>query len=118
MFAAAPTFGAVIVATLLLGTSNAAVNAAWPLLIADHAPEGEQAAVAAGMNSIMGLRGLVMPFVLMAPVHAGVVDEGGGLVICLVSAGGGALLYARITGRAPARRHRRRIAAFEAGRHW
>ena len=98
VFAYAPSFEADIVATVLLGTSNAAVNAAWPLLIADHAREGQQAAVAAGLNSIMGLRGLVVPFVLMAPVYAGLIGETGGLVLCLLAAGAGALLYGRITG--------------------
>ncbi len=96
VFAVAPNFPSVILATLLLGTSLGAVNASWPLLIADHAAEGQQAAVAAGMNSIMGLRGLITPFLVMAPVHVGLIDESGGLVVCLVAAGTGALLYARL----------------------
>ncbi len=98
VFALAPDFTSVLVATLLLGTSNAAVNAAWPLLIADHAALGEQASVAAGLNAIMGLRGLVTPFVVMAPVYLGLIDETGGLAICLVAASTGAVLYARILG--------------------
>ena len=116
VFAFAPSLEAIMVATVLLGTSNAAVNAAWPLLIANHSPEGEQGAVAAGLNSIMGLRGLVVPFVLMAPVHAGLMGETGGLVLCLVVAGAGALLYGRITGfvRLPEGTVER-LRAFEAG---
>ena len=98
VFAFAPSFAAVVMATVILGTSNAAVNASWPLLIADHSREGEQAAVAAGLNSIMGLRGLIVPFVLMAPVNAGLIDETGGLLLCLLVAGVGVLLYGRITG--------------------
>ncbi len=64
----------------------------------------------------MGLRGLVVPFVLMAPVNAGLIDETGGLVLCLAIAGAGALLYGRITGlvRLPDGTAER-IAAFEAG---
>ena len=98
VFAWAPDLTAVVAATVLLGISNAAVNATWPLLIAEHASEGEQAAVAAGLNSIMGLRGLITPFVVMAPVQAGLLDETGGLALCLLAAGGGALLYARLAG--------------------
>jgi hypothetical protein len=98
IFALAPSFEAVIVATIVMGTSNAAVHAAWPLLIADHATDGEQAAVAAGLDSIMGLRGLFAPFVLMAPVNAGLMGETGGLLLCLGIAGAGALLYGRIIG--------------------
>jgi len=115
VFAFAPSFAVIIAATLLLGTSSAAVNAAWPLLIADHAAEGQQAAVAAGMNSIMGLRGLIMPFLVMAPVNAGIIGETGGLLICLGVSLAGALLYGRITGlvRLPAGTSER-IRAFEA----
>ena len=98
MYAFAPDFATVIIATLLLGTTMAAVNAAWPLLIAEHAATDDQAAVAAGLNSIMGLRGLITPFLVMAPVQAGIVNETGGLLICLAATGAGALLYARLSG--------------------
>lgn len=98
VFAWAPTFEIVLVATVLLGLSNAAVNASWPLLIADHASEGEQALVAAGLNAVMGLRGLVVPFVVMVPVSAGVIDEAGGLLICVAAGIGGMLVYGRMVG--------------------
>jgi MFS family permease len=98
VFAMAPDFRGIIVATILLGTASGAVNASWPLLIAEHAGEGQQTEVAAGLNSIMGLRGLVVPFLIMAPVSAGIVNETGGLVICLVTASAGAILYARLAG--------------------
>jgi len=98
VFAFAPNFPSVILATLLLGTTMAAINASWPLLIADHAAPDDQAAVAAGMNSIMGLRGLIVPFVVMAPVQAGLVDETGGLLICLGATAAGAVMYARLSG--------------------
>jgi len=98
VFAFAPDFTTVIAATLLLGTSTAAVFASWPLLIADHAGAADQASVSAGLNSIMGLRGLITPFVMMAPLNAGLIDETGGLVLCLMATSAGALLYGRITG--------------------
>lgn len=110
-FAVAPTFGVVVIATLLLGVANAAVNASWPLLIADHASVEDQAAVAAGMNAVMGTRGFITPFLLMAPVSAGIMDETGGLVICMVAAATGSLLYLRIAGyHVPARLTRARHA--------
>jgi MFS family permease len=112
----APNFQMLIVATVLLGLSNAAVNASWPLLIADHAPEGEQAVVAAGLNAVMGMRGLAVPFLMMAPVTAGYIDETGGLLLCAVSGLAGVAVYGRMLGvvRVPDR-VQRRIRAFEAG---
>jgi predicted MFS family arabinose efflux permease len=103
-FALAPDFAAVVVATLLLGVANAAVNASWPLLLAEHASLDDQEAVAAGMNAVMGLRGFVTPFLVMAPVQAGLIDETGGLLLCMVASASGAILYARLAGyRVPAR---------------
>jgi MFS family permease len=106
VFAWAPTFEMVIVATVLLGTSNAAVNASWPLLIAEHAADGEQSMVAAGLNAIMGLRGLVVPFVVLAPVKAGIIDETGGLLLCVLAGIAGVTVYGRMLGivRLPQRR--------------
>ena len=112
----APTFSVLIVATVLLGLSNAAVNASWPLLIADHAREGEQAMVAAGLNAVMGLRGLVVPFAVMAPVTAGYIDETGGLLLCAASGLAGVAVYGRMLGlvRVPDG-VQERVSAFEAG---
>lgn len=98
VLAFAPTFEVLILATVLLGVSGAAVNASWPLLIADHAPDGEQATVAAGLNAVMGLRGLIVPFAAMAPVTAGYLDETGGLLLCAVAGVAGVLVYGRMLG--------------------
>jgi predicted MFS family arabinose efflux permease len=100
VFAFALDYRTMIVATILLGTAMAAVNASWPLLIAEHAPQEEQGGVAAGMNSIMGLRGLITPFVVMAPVQAGLLDETGGLLLCLAASASGAVVYLRLIGHA------------------
>jgi predicted MFS family arabinose efflux permease len=98
LFALAPTLPVVLVATMLLGASGAAVDTAWPLLIADHAPAERQGEVAAGLNAIMGVRGLLTPFVVMAPIAAGLTDVTGGLLICVASMAAGAVIYARISG--------------------
>lgn len=115
VFAWAPTFEVVIAATILSGMAGAAINASWPLLIADHAPEGQQPAVAAGLNAIMGTRGLVLPFVVMAPVTLGFMDETGGLILCVLAGLAGVLVYGRMVGlvRLP-HGTGERIRAFEA----
>ncbi len=98
LFAVAPSLPVVLLATMLLGAAGAAVDTAWPLLIADHAPADRQGEVAAGLNAIMGFRGLLAPFVVMAPIFAGLTDVTGGLLICVVSMTAGAVLFARISG--------------------
>ena len=98
LFAFAPDFSSVLLATVLLGAAGASVDTAWPLLIADHAPADRQSEVAAGLNSVMGLRGLVTPFLILAPVYLGVTDVTGALLIAVASMASGALLYARLAG--------------------
>lgn len=98
LFAIAPDLGSVIIASMLFGAAGAAVDVAWPMLIADHARVEQQSEVAAGMNSIMGMRGLVVPFIVMAPIQAGIMDETGGLLMLTGVMAAGALLYARFSG--------------------
>jgi MFS family permease len=98
-FALAQDVTMLLLASLLLGAQQAAVDASWPLLIADHAEAHEQAAAAAGLGAIMGVRGLLMPFIFMAPLHAGLIDETGGLLICMTVAAAGALMYVRLSRR-------------------
>ena len=98
LFAFAPDFSSVLLATMLLGAAGASVDTAWPLLIADHAPADRQSEVAAALNSVMGLRGLVTPFLILAPVYLGVTDVTGALLIAVASMASGALLYARLAG--------------------
>ena len=97
-FAFAPDFAAILYASALLGVAGAAVDVSWPLLVAEHAGADQQASAAAGLNAIMGLRGLITPFVVMAPIQAGLVDETGGLVLCLAAVAGGSLVYAHLAG--------------------
>jgi MFS family permease len=97
-FAFAADFHAIVIATVLLSVAGASVDASWPLLIADHAPFETQTQVAAGINSIMGVRGLVVPFVFMAPIALGITNETGGLLICATVMAAGAVVYARLSG--------------------
>jgi MFS family permease len=98
VFALAQDATMIILASLLLGAHQAAIDASWPIVIADHADPDEQAAAAAGLGAIMGLRGLIIPFVFMVPLHAGLIDETGGLLLCTAVAATGALLYVRLSG--------------------
>jgi MFS family permease len=116
-FALAQDVTMILLASMLLGAHQAAIDASWPLLIGEHAEPDEQAAAAAGLGAIMGFRGLIIPFVFMVPLHAGLIDETGGLLLCTVVAAAGALMYVRLAGLggqliAPARRRieRRRSA--------
>lgn len=98
VYALASDFGAVVAATMLLGAAGAAVDVSWPLLIADHAAADEQGAVAGGLNAIMGVRGLVTPFVVMLPIQLGLMDETAGLLLCATAVFSGALVYAHLAG--------------------
>lgn len=55
----------------------------------------EQAAVAAGMNAMWGLRGLTVPFIGVWPSQAGLVAITGMLLLCAVVLAAGALLHVR-----------------------
>jgi len=98
LFALAPEFSVVLLATAALGAAGGAIDASWPLLMADHAPAERQSEVAAGMNAIMGLRGLIVPFVVMVPIAIGLTDETGGLAMCATAMSAGSLLYAHMSG--------------------
>ena len=98
LFAEAAAFITVLVASVMLGASGAAIAVAWPLLIGEHAPDDDQAAAAAGLDAIMSLRGLVIPFVVMAPVSAGLLDASGGLVLCALAMAAGTLVFGRLSG--------------------
>jgi MFS family permease len=98
LFAIAPSFIVVLAASILLGGSGAAVAVAWPLLIAEHAPDDDQSVVAAGLDSVMSLRGLLIPFVIMAPVSAGLIGPTGGLMLCALAMTVGTFVFVRMSG--------------------
>jgi MFS family permease len=116
-FALAPDFTVLLVAGALIGAANAAIDVSWPLLIADHAARDEQAAAAAGLGAIMGLRGLIMPFIIVAPIQAGILDVTGALLLCVAAGVTGTILYLRLSGlyRVPVRVGRRAAGLAAAG---
>ena len=97
LFSVASGLGLIVVATVLVGASASAIDVVVPVFIADNAPADEQAAAAAGMQSIWGLRGLAVPFAAVWPVQAGLVDVAAMLVACAVVAGIGTILFVRAT---------------------
>jgi MFS family permease len=98
LFAFAPNMAVLIAATALLGTAGASVDVSWPLLIAEYASLERQSAVSAGMNSIMAVRGLVTPFIIMTPLSTGLTNEVGGLLLCAALGLAGMLVYSRMSG--------------------
>jgi predicted MFS family arabinose efflux permease len=116
-FALAPDFTVLLVASALIGAANAAIDVSWPLLIADHAARDEQAAAAAGLGAIMGLRGLIMPFVIVLPIQLGLLDVTGALLLSVVAGVTGTVLYLRISGlyRVPVRVANRAAGLAAAG---
>jgi MFS family permease len=93
LFALAPDLAVVILASALLGAGAAAIDVAWPVVIADHAEPDAQAQAAAGLMAIMGARGLVVPFLVLVPIGLGWLDVAGGLVLCGLVTLAGAVLY-------------------------
>ena len=93
LFALAPDLGTVLIASALLGAGAAALDVAWPVVIAEYAKPEEQAQAAAGLMAIMGARGLVVPFLVLVPIGLGWLDVAGGLVLCGLVTLAGAVLY-------------------------
>jgi MFS family permease len=110
---------AVAAGTTLVGLAIAAAEVAVPLLIVSRASAEQQAPATAGMNALLGVRGMVVPLVAIAPVQAGLADVGGALLACGLLAGLGALVYLRLAAaegrlRAP----QRPVPAWLAGPAW
>ena len=93
-FAAAGELSMVLLASAAIGAAGAAIEVAWPVVIAENAEPEAQAAAAAGLTAIMGARGLIVPFVMMAPIALGLISVTAGLVIAASVTLAGAVLYA------------------------
>ena len=92
-FALAPDLTFVLIAAATLGAAGAAIDVAWPVTIAEHAEPDAQSQAAAGLNAIMGARGLIVPFLMMVPISLGWLDVAGGLILSALVTFAGALLY-------------------------
>lgn len=93
MYAAAGDLHAIIVAAATMGAAGAAIDVSWAMILSEHAPQEDQAPASAGFTAIMGLRGLMAPYLIMLPVQLGLVDVTMGLLICAGVTTVGAILY-------------------------
>ncbi len=91
--AVAPNMAVMVVASMLGGLSNAAMDLGIQGAMSAHTPLSDRAAAMAGWNSLTGLRGLIAAMTASAAVQAGLVDVTTALVLCLVPATLGLLVY-------------------------
>ncbi|HVQ77339.1 MAG TPA: MFS transporter, partial [Candidatus Binatia bacterium] len=96
LYAVAETPLAVAAGTVLVGLAVAAAEVAVPLLVVSRTASDEQAPATAGMNALLGLRGIFVPLVAIVPVQAGLTDVRATLVVCAVVSGLGMLVYVAI----------------------
>lgn len=79
--------------SVLVGLAVAAAEVAVPLLVVDRTESRQQAPATAGMNALLGLRGIFVPLVAILPVQTGLADVSTTLLACALVSGLGALVY-------------------------
>jgi MFS family permease len=93
LVAVAPSWGVVALASVAGGLSAAAMDIGIQGTLAANTKLADRAAAMAGWNSLTGLRGVVAAMAAGALVQAGVVSVPTALLLCLVPAVIGLLLY-------------------------
>jgi MFS family permease len=93
LVAAAPSMACMLLASIAGGLSNAALDIGIQGAMAAHTSLGDRAAAMAGWNSLTGLRGMVAAMAASIAVQLGLVDVTTALVLCLVPATIGLLVY-------------------------
>lgn len=91
--AVAPGFAVMALASICGGLSGAAMDLGIQGAMAHHTPLADRAAAMAGWNSVTGLRGVIAAMVTGAVVQARLVDVTSALLLCLVPALLGLVLY-------------------------
>ena len=91
--AVAPNMAVMLVASILAGLSNAAMDLGIQGAMAAHTSLSDRAAAMAGWNSLTGLRGMAAAMAASVAVQAGLVDVTTALALCLVPATLGLLVY-------------------------
>jgi MFS transporter, DHA1 family, staphyloferrin B biosynthesis exporter len=93
LYAVAPDVRLLWVAAIAAGLSNAAIDVGIQGALAVHTPLADRAAAMAGWNAVTGARGVLMPLVATSLVQLHVVDLTTGLVLCLLPAIVGMIMY-------------------------
>jgi MFS family permease len=93
LYALAETPLLVAAGSVLVGLAVAAAEVAVPLLVVDRTEDRLQAPATAGMNALLGLRGIFVPLLAIAPVQAGLADVQATLLACALVSGMGAVAY-------------------------
>jgi hypothetical protein len=91
--AVAPNMAVMLLASILGGLSNAAMDLGIQGAMATHTSLSDRAAAMAGWNSLTGIRGMIAALAASVAVQAGLVDVTTALALCLVPATVGLLVY-------------------------
>lgn len=93
LYALAPDVRLLWPAAVAAGLSNAAIDVGLQGALTVHTTLEDRAAAMAGWNTLTGGRGVLMPLLATALVQAGLVDLATALLLCLVPAVVGLILY-------------------------
>ena len=89
------------IAAIATGVGNAAIDLGFAAVLTEHASLASRAAASAGLNAITGARGIAAAFAMSALLQLGVLDVTSGLLLCVLVAAIGVVLYARIAPAVP-----------------
>jgi len=95
LYVIAPALRLLGVAALASGLAGAAIDLGIQGSIQKHVPLEDRAPAMAGWNALTGARGVAAPIISSALVQSGLVDLSTGLLLCLVPAILGAMVYLR-----------------------
>ena len=95
LYVVAPDLRLLWVAALASGLAGAAIDLGIQGSVQKHVPLEDRAPAMAGWNALTGARGVAAPILSSALVQSGLVDLSTGLLLCLVPAALGAIVYFR-----------------------
>jgi MFS family permease len=116
LYVVAPDLRLLWVAALASGLAGAAIDLGIQGSIQKHVPLEDRAPAMAGWNALTGARGVAAPIISSALVQSGMVDLSTGLMLCLVPAALGAIVYFRSETAPATATSRREVAAVQPGR--
>ena len=115
LYVVAPDLRLLWVAALASGLASAAIDLGIQGSIQKHVPLEDRAPAMAGWNALTGARGVAAPIISSALVQSGIVDLSTGLLLCLVPAALGAIVYFRSETTALPATARRELPAVQPG---